>query len=316
MTNNPTIDGVVLLPCSFCACQVTLLSGSEDYRVVGSHLKTCPFLDIDVVVDSRTAWNTRALLDADHSGDADEKVSLREHCKQCAEIVKTWPEWKQESLGGAPAGERQEHYGFASVLIDNFRFAIDNGKQPTFSKGDLIWFIEQLSKAQSESSGLQSTIAQLEDKLSKAINLDFQRRETIARLEARIAELESGRGEPVANCFERRNGEGVWVNDAKAWADGSPCAGILKECEKYPELYRIRLAYTAPSAPVAVPVDLRKRLNDVWLFLDGQTELNGCVWGEKPEGRHNFWWRKELRAVIEDVNACLDATAALNGVKS
>lgn len=49
------------------------------------------------------------------------------------------------------------------------------------------------------------------------------------------------------------------------------------------------------------PVVLPERLREVWLFLDGQAELNGCVFGEKPEGRHNFWWRKELRAVLEDL---------------
>lgn len=60
MTTNQTIDGVPLLPCPFCGCQVTFLTGREDYRVAGRHLKACPFLDVDVVVDSRGAWNSRA----------------------------------------------------------------------------------------------------------------------------------------------------------------------------------------------------------------------------------------------------------------
>lgn len=30
--------------------------------------------------------------------------ALREHCKQCSEVVKTWPEWKQNCLG-APAAQ-------------------------------------------------------------------------------------------------------------------------------------------------------------------------------------------------------------------
>jgi len=76
----------------------------------------------------------------------------------------------------------------------------------------------------------------------------------------------------------------------------------------------IHQLYTSPPAPVSVvlPIDIKQRLNDVWLFLDGQTELNGCVWGEKPEGRHQFWWRKELRSVVEDLNACLDKVKELN----
>lgn len=64
MTTNQTIDGVPLLPCPFCGCQVTFLTGPEDYRIAGSHLKACPFLDVDVVVDSWAAWNSRAELRA------------------------------------------------------------------------------------------------------------------------------------------------------------------------------------------------------------------------------------------------------------
>lgn len=60
MTTNQTIDGVPLVPCPFCGCQVTFLTGREDYRVAGTHSKACPFLDVDVVVDSRSAWNSRA----------------------------------------------------------------------------------------------------------------------------------------------------------------------------------------------------------------------------------------------------------------
>jgi hypothetical protein len=55
--------------------------------------------------------------------------------------------------------------------------------------------------------------------------------------------------------------------------------------------------YRHPQRPVVLP----ERLREVWLFLDGRAELNGCVFGEKPEGRHNFWWRKELRAVLKEL---------------
>lgn len=55
--------------------------------------------------------------------------------------------------------------------------------------------------------------------------------------------------------------------------------------------------FSHPPRPVVMP----GRLREIWLFLDGQSELNGCVFGEKPEDRHNFWWRKELRAVLEEL---------------
>ncbi|MBD1602407.1 Lar family restriction alleviation protein [Pseudomonas typographi] len=62
------------------------------------------------------------------------------------------------------------------------------------------------------------------------------------------------------------------------------------------------IAYEAVVSNYASrPVVLPERLREVWLFLDGQAELNGCVFGEKPEGRHNFWWRKELRAALEEL---------------
>jgi hypothetical protein len=68
----------------------------------------------------------------------------------------------------------------------------------------------------------------------------------------------------------------------------------------------VKCTFTCPGAfgvhrhsqrPVVMP----ERLREVWLFLDGQAELEGCVFGEKPEGRHNFWWRKELRAALEEL---------------
>lgn len=52
-----------LKPCPFCGCQVTFLTGREDYRIAGRHSKTCPFLDVDLVVDSREAWQARATLE-------------------------------------------------------------------------------------------------------------------------------------------------------------------------------------------------------------------------------------------------------------
>lgn len=51
-----------LLPCPFCGCQVTLLTGQENHRIAGHHSRSCAFLDVDVIVDGRDAWNSRAQL--------------------------------------------------------------------------------------------------------------------------------------------------------------------------------------------------------------------------------------------------------------
>ncbi len=52
-----------LKPCPFCGCQVTLLTGPEDIRISGAHGRSCPFLDLDVIVDGRGAWQARATLE-------------------------------------------------------------------------------------------------------------------------------------------------------------------------------------------------------------------------------------------------------------
>ncbi|SDI56996.1 hypothetical protein [Pseudomonas abietaniphila] len=95
------------------------------------------------------------------------------------------------------------------------------------------------------------------------------------------------------------------------WEDVSGESLESYRCQ--PEHYEIRKLYRQPQCSEvspqcseqlrtqARPVALPERLREVWLFLDGQSELEGCVFGEKPEGRHNFWWRKELRAALEEL---------------
>ena len=72
------------------------------------------------------------------------------------------------------------------------------------------------------------------------------------RFDEHQAKAAQPQGKPVAHCLLRRNGSGEWVNDAKSWADGAPSREIMAECEKHPELYRVRLAYAEQPAPVAV----------------------------------------------------------------
>lgn len=128
----------------------------------------------------------------------------------------------------------------------------------------------------------------------------------VAEFARAILAQEAGKVEPVMKLEAER----LWEGDGEYWVSFVK-SGWLDECRETGGTF---LLYTSPPAPVAVvlPIDIQQRLNDVWLFLDGQTELNGCVWGEKPEGRHQFWWRKELRSVVEDLNACLDKVKELN----
>jgi len=107
----------------------------------------------------------------------------------------------------------------------------------------------------SEVAALQSTIAQIEDKLNKAIDLDFQRRETIARLEARVRELESGVGKPFMYGIMRPDGTPHY-GELCVSGEASDLEG---EAESWTEdgdgQYRVVPLFTAPTAPVAQQLD-------------------------------------------------------------
>lgn len=131
---------------------------------------------------------------------------------------------------------------------------------------------------------LQSTIAQLQIDLSNQTELtkqaDYhasQRGHEIAQLQARVAELESGRGEPVA------------------YAMRSGLERIASRETATHSIYRSKNApwdvplFTTPPAPVAVVLPKRE-------MFHGEMD--------NPEIDFNKGW-----------NACLDATAALNEVK-
>lgn len=86
----------------------------------------------------------------------------------------SWPDKEElRSILAKSIAEYHEPYGFASALIDAFKSAIENGKQPTFSKDDLNYFIECLSKCQFAAPAVerQEPVAWL-DKESGAIVTD------------------------------------------------------------------------------------------------------------------------------------------------
>ena len=184
MTNNPTIDGVSLMPCPFCGCQPRYVPA--DY--VDNHGQPWPFAE----------------------------------CDPCNV--------------GAPVEFWQKRTGFDY-----------------------------------SAHALQSTIAQLQ---------------------ARISELESGRGEPVAFIQIPKNVEKYGHADqADRLCFGKP--GQFFVDGKSPMFDFIPL-YTAPPAPVVVVLPTTEQFKDAF-------RATGYV-------THEQAWE-----LAEAAEACLDATAALNG---
>lgn len=355
MTNNPTIDGV----------SRSLL------ETIKFWLERAQESTYDSDIDGLT--ELRALLDAPVN-------PLREHCKQCAEVVKTWPEWKQNCLGGVPAVERQEPIcdhewtddgafllvctkcgtqenhdpkwrdmgsaprdGTLLRLLVSFdeHSTEDADEAPTIGannldnngedvwlfagwcwshdhftqgKGSPIGWLPMIDCAEPEVAALQSTIAQLEEKLNKAIDLDFQRRETIAKMEARVQELESGRGDSTIDRVAALvDGKTVSVDVSTGDHDAGnrlfcQIVEVMKDGDSYVLLAVDPVANfeAAPPAPVAV-VDENAAFENwaAWHYgIDESEELNLS----NPDVKANkIGWL---------ARACLDATAALNGVKS
>ena len=158
--------------------------------------------------------------------------------------------------------------------------------------------IVEASESLSQVAALQSTIAQVEGKLNKAIDLDFQRRETIEQLQARIAELENGRGEPIYEIKYLREGGGGWCEVEKHQFD---TASNLKN-------FRTRIVFAAPPAPVATLWEIR--IPDEPQNPESPAEY---FYAQNTANRDLLLLREGASVVAE--YACLDATAALNEVK-
>lgn len=238
-----------------------------------------------------------------------------------------------QDLLQAPVVERQ-HDCCANCMRPRMEHCGENCPAPNTS----VWHAWDYdfapgTEATPEVAALQPTIAQLEDKLNKAIDLDFQRRETIEQLQARVQELESGRGEVVYQVSDGVSG----------WHDVERLK--FTACQLDPEEYECRMLFTAPPAPVAVAVEkyddvllpflslMRAELHanahkgdrPGWLQMDRKTAVLEVFYhlGKLHQAVH----RDEKAAIKEyaadvanmcmmllDVCACLDATAALNTI--
>lgn len=127
---------------------------------------------------------------------------------------------------------------------------------------------------------------------------------TIAQLQARVAELESRRGEPVMKLEAER----LWDGDGE-YAVSFVKAGWLDECRRTGGKF---LLYTAPPAPVAVMLpDERAAFEDYYADYVGIDVASVRSW-RKGEGYSNSYERCQISWEVWKARACLDATAALN----
>jgi len=299
MTNNPTIDGV-----------------SRELRVLLERI-----VQGGNILDSSEAMDElRTLLNAPV---VEPTNDLREHCKQCAEVVKTWPEWKQNCLGGAPVVERQPAPFYVTEDGKMYAKAEELLASPTvqrqLSEFSKLRTSEDKHADSSEVAALKSTIAQLqaEQQLLQS---------TVARYLDRIAELESGRGEPVAWLAEAVGPDGtsyrrtssitqITMRDVEyAWGKG-----VVSKYE-----INIQPLFAAQQAPVAVVlppfaekvISKLRRCEECFSdFESGGVDI-GRHWLDllTQLGLLNRVQRSPaLWEITQQGEDCLDATAALNG---
>lgn len=237
MTNNPTIDGV-LIPRELLSAYIERAKGYDDATLRSGLL---------------------AILDADIPASV------------------------------APAVERQERTAHSMKSVAE---AVDASRCYTVLTSNQCYALAQSLNNQAV-------------RVSAAENTDLQ--STIAQLQARIAELESGRGEPVAyadpiafeNFKNYAHKGGHWDHE---WMWAKPDS-------------RMVALYTAPPAQVAVmpdgwklvPVELTSRMLEA-----GKDERMDCF--TNPSLSVQGALIRIYSAIIEAAPSCLDATAALNGV--
>lgn len=242
MTNNPTIDGV----------------SRDDER----HASVKALHDVMQSVPSASLYSlAEAVLDAGYAPAVEPISELREHCKQCAEVVKTWPEWKQNCLGAAPAVEAVAGHHPSCRAVDDYKPGdCSHGCAPMVERKTAkcgqcgspstdicnqngCGFLES-GNGEPEVAALQSTIAQLQAENSRVNDAWHDMKRELDLAKARVQELESGRGEPVMKLEAER----LWGGDGE-YAVSFVKSGWLDECRKTGGEF---LLYTAPPAPVAV----------------------------------------------------------------
>jgi|GEM_PF-1938386 len=68
---------------------------------------------------------------------------------------------------------------------------------------------------------------------------------------AQVAQRPALAEQPVAFRILRRNHDGIWATDGRAWVDGVPDADMLRDIAEHWDQWRLEYAYAAPIAQTA-----------------------------------------------------------------
>lgn len=271
MTNNPTIDGV--------SREIPL----ELLRRLSKNYTGRP--NWDALEDDRleAVEELRALLDAPAA--ERQEVTASQNFELVAYHVTDEHGQKKVLLPGAYGINRHKERGAVMrELVDRACIAELQGEINALTAG---WYKDDSGNLKfwpEEISALQSTIAQLKDEVGAAKGEYDRSANKVAQLQARVQELESGRGEPVMKLEAER----LW-GGAGEYAVSVVKSGWLDECRKIGGEF---LLYAAPPALVAVVLPERRT----------------------PEHYHARIGKCGAADMLaEEWNACLGATAALNG---
>lgn len=113
---------------------------------------------------------------------------------------------------------------------------------------------------------------------------------------------EWGQGQTSHHTTARNPGRANYrVAEFRHAADASFCDAMHKFLPMLLDLLDEAPAPAPPQGMAEGQAPLTDEQRKVLSFLYGVGDLNGCGFGEKPDGeRGNFWWRKHLRAAFPE----------------
>ena len=167
-------------------------------------------------------------------------------------------------------------------LTESFRHALQRGIQPSFSMGDLEFFIKTFEELRALLDAPAKAEFSIPDCPDCACVQDGQ---CLCIPSKPVAQPQ---GEPVAEIVSK-------YGDPEAFGERELIT--LKGISKFP--YGTKL-YAEQPAPVAVV--LPERLAQILKFLEGAESLDGYWFGEPGPHGSKVWWRAELRKALTETN--------------